>query len=110
MSDFSLNASSYLTYARIPFIETASTLTGTYLDTNNQSGLIYGGMLSKDFLEGNLDVQLEYRREQIYSQDLVDLSFSWKLNKTMYLTTDFEIAKDDVMTTGRVFLNLTKRF
>ncbi|MFM2290276.1 MAG: hypothetical protein RIS29_89 [Bacteroidota bacterium] len=110
MSDFSLNASSYLTYARIPFIETAITLTGTYLDTNNQSGLIYGGMLSKDFLEGNLDVQLEYRREQIYSQNLIDLSFSWKLNKTMYLTTDFEIAKDDVMTTGRVFLNLTKRF
>lgn len=110
MSDFSLNASSYLTYVRIPFINTAITLTGTYLDTNNQNGLIYGGMLSKDFFEGNLDVQLEYRREQIYAQNLIDLSFSWKLNKTMYLTTDFEAAKDDVLTTGRLFINLTKRF
>lgn len=110
MSDATLNASSYVSYARIPWINTSLMLSGSYLKMGLQSGFIYGGTLSKDLLDGNMDIQLEYRREEIYKQHLVDLGVSWKLPKNFFLTTEIEGALDSESLTGRLFLNLTKRF
>ena len=45
-SDESMNAISYLTYSKLPFINAWITLTGTALKTAGFSGFVYGGSLS----------------------------------------------------------------
>jgi hypothetical protein len=109
-SSESMNAISYLTYSKLPFINASLTVTGTALKTANLSGLLYGASMSKDFIDGNLAAEIEYRRDLIYSQDITDLSLSWKLSKSLILSTDFEGTLEQGVGTGRVFINLSKRF
>jgi hypothetical protein len=109
-SDESMNAVSYLTYSKLPFIDASLTVTGTALKTANQSGYIFGASMSKDFFNGNLGTEIEYRKDLIFAQDIAELSLSWRLSKTLMLSTDFEGTRDQGNTFGRVFINISKRF
>lgn len=109
-SDESINAMSYLSYSRVPFIDASFTITGTYLKIGNESGFIYGGSLSKDFCKGNVDVELEYRKDLVFRQDIVDVSFSWRFTKNLMLSANVEGTIEQGTTFGRVFLNVTQRF
>jgi len=106
----SMNANSYLTYSKLPLIDASLTVTGTALKTANVSGFLYGASLSKDFIDGNLAAEIEYRKDLIYSQDITDLSLSWRLSKSLMLSTDFEGTLEQGVATGRVFINISKRF
>ncbi len=109
-SNESMNAVSYLTYSKIPLIDASLTVTGTALKTANISGFIYGATLSKDFFDGNFSAELEYRKAQIFEQDIADLSILWRISKSLMLSTDFEATFDSGDALGRVFINLTQRF
>lgn len=109
-SNASTNAVSYLTYSKIPFINTSITVTGTALKTANVSGYIFGGALSKDFFDDNLSAEVEYRKDLIFTQDIADISIFWRINKSFMLSADFETTFDHGDALGRVFINLTKRF
>ena len=109
-SQASTNAVSYLTYSKIPFIDASITLTGTTLKTANVSGYIYGGSLSKDFFDGNLSAEIEYRKDLIFTQDIADLSVFWRINKSLMLSTDLEATFEQGNMVSRVFINLSKRF
>jgi hypothetical protein len=107
-SDASMNAISYLTYSKIPLLDASVTVTGTALQTANLSGFIYGASMSKDF--GNLSAEIEYRKALIFAQDIAELSLSWRLSKSIMLSTDFEATLEQGEASGRVFINLSKRF
>ena len=109
-SQASMNAVSYLTYSRVPLIDASFTVTGTALKTASLSGFIYGASISKDFLDGNLSAEVEYRKAQIFQQDIADVSVFWRINKSLMLSADFETTFDNGDALGRVFINLTKRF
>jgi len=104
----SMNAISYLTYSKIPLIDASVTVTGTALQTSNFSGFIYGASMSKEF--GNLSAEIEYRKALIFAQDIAELSLSWRLSKSLMLSTDFEATLEHGETSGRVFLNISQRF
>lgn len=107
-SNESMNAISYLTYSKIPWIDASATITGTALQTANMSGFIYGASMSKDF--GNLSAEVEYRKALIFEQDIAELSLSWRLSKSLMLSTDFEGTLEHGEASGRVFINITQRF
>jgi hypothetical protein len=109
-SDESMNAVSYLTYSKLPWIDASLTVTGTTLKTANQSGYIFGASMSKDFFNGDLGAEIEYRKDLIFSQDIAELSLSWRLSKTLMLSADFEGTRDQGSNLGRVFINISKRF
>ena len=106
----SSNAVSYLTYSNIPFIDASRTLTGTALKTSYLSGYIYGASMSKDFFDGNLSAEIEYRKDLIFMQDIADISVFWRINKNWMLSADYEATFDHGDALGRIFANLTIRF
>lgn len=109
-SQASTNAVSYLSYSNVPLIDASITLTGTALKTANVSGYIVGASMAKDFFDGDLSAEFEYRKDLIFVQDIADVSVFWKINKSFMLSADFEATFDNGDAIGRVFLNLTKRF
>ena len=64
--------------------------------------------MSKEF--GNLSAEIEYRKALIFAQDIAELSLSWRLSKSLMLSTDFEATLEHGETSGRVFLNISQRF
>lgn len=106
----SMNAISYLTYSKIPYLNASLSVTGTALKTSNISGFIYGASLSKDFFNGNLWAELQYRKALIFSQDIAELSFSWRVTKSLMLSLDYEETFEKDNNIGRLFVNLTQRF
>lgn len=103
-------ATSFLSVPKIAGIDASLTLTGTALQTTNLFGYIAGGAISKDFMDGKLNAEIEYRKDLIFTQDIANLSFSWRLNKKLMLSADFETTLDSRHLTERVFINLTQRF
>ncbi len=110
IAEESLNAISYLSYSSLPWINASIMLTGTALKTANLSGFIYGICMSKDFLNGKLAADIEYRKAQIFEQDIAELSLSWRISKNLFLSTNYEISFESDNTFQRLFLNITKRF
>ena len=107
----SMNAISYLTFSKLPWIDASLTLSGTALKTANLSGFLYGASMSKDFIDGNLAAEIEYRKDLIYHEDIAELGLSWRLSKSLILSADFEgTVVMGGYTTSRVFLNISKRF
>ena len=109
-SDESMNAISYLTFSKLPFINSSLTLTGTALSTANMSGFIYGASMSKEFFDGKLAADIEYRKALIFAQDIAEISLSWRISKKLLLTTNYELSFEAENTFQRLFINLTQRF
>ena len=106
----SMNAISYLTYSKLPFIDASLTLTGTALKTANLSGFIYGGSLYKDFLGGNLSAEIEYRKAPIFEEDIAELSLMWRITKNLMLSGNVEATYEQNNILTRVFFNIAQRF
>lgn len=106
----SLNAVSYLTYSNLPWINSSLTLTGTALKTANINGFIYGASMSRDFLDGKLAAEIEYRKALIFAQDIAELSIFWRISKNLMLSTDLEMTIEQNTIFSRSFINLSYRF
>jgi len=104
------NAITYLTYSKLPFIDTSVTLTGTALNISTNSGYIYGINISKDFFDGKLSVDGEYRKAQIFNQDIAELDFLWHISEKFILSLNTEITWDNDLTLGRIFVHFSRRF
>lgn len=106
----SVNAISYLTYSKLPFIDASLTLTGTALKTTNLSGFIYGASMYKDFLNGNLSAEIEYRKAQIFEEDIAEFSLMWRITTNLMLSGNVEATFEQNNTSTRVFFNIAQRF
>lgn len=118
-SSASFNTGSYVTYSQLPFIDVAANVNFSYLKTNYVDGTIYGGSLSKDFVNGNVNADLSYKyinylfnnTSSTLKQHVLNLNLSWRISKKIYLSTDFEATLDsDGNPDGRLFLNISRRF
>ena len=124
-----LNAYSYLTYSNLPLIDASGTISTTALRTQNMNGMVYAVSLSRDFIEGKLFTELQYRISnynfnqtalrinlpaslQVSStlQNIAELSLNWRLNKKLMLTADFEATFEKDVNYGRLFINISQRF
>jgi len=117
-SNQSLNGYSYLTFSQIPFIDASITIDATALKTTYMNGTIYGASLSRDFFNGKLYVDLSYQKVKYtfatttqLLEDNADINFSWRFNRKLFFTVDFEAMKDtNSNLQGRIFFNITQRF
>ena len=106
----SMNAMSYLTYSNLPWINASLTVSGTALRSVNQSGFIYGANMTKDFLQGKLALDVEYRKAQIFAQDIAQIGVLWRITNDLILSADMEATFEDSNTNARLFFNISKRF
>jgi hypothetical protein len=118
-NNYSINGYGYLTHTNIPWINASATINFTALRTSYVNGTIYGGNLSRDLYKGKVYADLSYRyvnyqftnSAEPLKQNIGELSFSWRIKKKLMLSADIEGTFDSNSNlSGRLFLNLTKRF
>lgn len=116
-SGASANGYSYLTFPQLPF-GTSLTVDITALNTTYLNGLIYGGSLSRDFLNGKLFTELTYRYVDYtfitstkFQQNIGELNLSWRITKKLILSADLEATVNPGKNLqGRAFINISQRF
>jgi hypothetical protein len=111
------NYGGYITYSRIPGIETSATVSFSRLSGSYTEGDIWSANLSKPIVFG-LDVMLGYRftsyKFRTGINELKQHSASINLNtyllKPVLLNFTYEGNFEDTRTSGRFLANLTYRF
>ncbi len=114
----SRNLYTYISFSRIPVINTAATISATFLETSYISGRVYGIHLSHDLISGILFAGLSYRyidynfyHEEIpVAQHSLDINLNWRFLKTFFMSLNYESAFENEITFNRLYINLTKRF
>jgi hypothetical protein len=114
----SLNINTYLNYSNVPILNISATINATMLETSYMNGRVYGITLSRDFIQGKLFTEFEYRMvdytflngTSTLKQDIAELSLSWRLSKKLMISADYELSIEDGNNLHSVYLNLTKRF
>ncbi|MCG6914392.1 hypothetical protein LJE86_10795 [bacterium BMS3Abin03] len=111
------NYGGYITYSRIPFVETGLTLSFTDLSSTYIKGEIFGARIYKDFNVG-FGVSAYYSNTRYkFSQDIKDVtqqSFSLSINTILlnpvYVSIIYEGIFQGILTSGRILLDLSYRF
>lgn len=114
----SKNASAYLSYSRLPWIETAISLNGTYLNTQYMDGIQYGVNLSHDFAHGKLMTTMNYRIVDYnftnsptgLFQNIGELSLSYRVMKKLSITSNYELTLEKSNMFHRVYVGIIQRF
>ena len=114
----SINGNVYITFPRVPLINTQFTADAILLQTPYVNGKMYSGTLSRDFANGKLNTDISYRyidyqfvSTAIFRQHIAELSLYYRLTKKLFISTNFEATLDsDNNSDGRLFINLTQRF
>lgn len=108
----------YCTFAKIPGIDAALSLTTTLLETGYMDGMIIGAGISRLFLSGKLSTGLGYKYvnydyiqwDSKTTQHIPEVNLNWRLLKklscSLYLEGTFE--KSSIF--NRVYINITQRF
>jgi len=118
----SVNANAYLGYTNLPF-NLATTITATGFKSGTTKGTVYGISLSRDFISGNINAEIEYRlANYLYGnsllptkQNIAAFSLSWRLAKKLTLSANVEATFENdnagqPNNAGRAFLNISQRF
>jgi len=115
----SSNGYGYVTYSQLPWIDVSITVDATALKTPYfTNALIYGGSLSKDFIDGKVYTELSYHYADfkyitsgVFQQHIGELSLSWRIAKKLMLSADLEVTKEvGGVLQKRAFFNLSQRF
>ena len=117
-SKSSSNEYAYITIPDLPLINASMTIDATLLNTGYLSGLIYGGSLSRDFVNGKLYTELSFRHVNYTLktttnelENIGGLSMSWRITKKLLLSADFEGSLDTYnKLQWRSFINISQRF
>lgn len=114
----SINGYSYITYSQLPLILTSISLSNTILKSSYLDGMIYGISLSRDIINGKVFSEFQYRHVNYnyknsnltLKQQIVELSFSWRIAKKLTLTADFEATHEADTNYSRIYVSLIHRF
>ena len=117
-SDQSLNGYSYLTYSQLPLIDASITINATALKTSYMTGMIYGGLLSRDFFNGKFYAELSYQNvnytytttTQLQEKN-IGIDISWLITRKLIFSMNYQSIKDtNSNSQGQLFFNITQRF
>lgn len=112
------NASVYVSYSRVPWLDASLSMSTSYMKTAYLDGFQYGINASKDIMNGKLYATLNYRLVDYnfvnsptnMLQHISDFSLSWKIAKKLSLITDYELSFEGPQRYNRIYLSLVKRF
>ncbi len=113
-----MNINGFLTYAQVPVVKAAVSLTLNELQTSYVKGFIYGLRLDKDYLKGKLNWGINYRYvnytylnssgkllEHIGSTDL-----SFQFSRKFSMSINYEGTFEQQNIYHQIYCNLIKRF
>lgn len=114
----SKNLMGNVTYSRVPFLKLSATATVTLLQSAYLDGRIIGIRLTKEIIKGKVNGNAAYRNvhyrflssTSTLDQNIVSLNLSWRIQKRLSLSANFESTFEKPRRTGRIRLNLIKRF
>lgn len=108
----------YCTFAKIPGIDAALSLTTTLLETGYMDGMIIGAGISRVFLSGRLSTGLGYKYvnydyiqwDSKTTQHIPEVNLNWRLLKKLSCSLYFEGTFEKSSIFNRVYINITQRF
>ncbi len=114
----SRNIYAYLTFSQIPWIKASFTFSTTQLETSYLKGGIYGVRMSKDLIKAKLFGEFNYRRVRYQyglsdfslSQQIGGLNLSWRIQKKLTLSVNYEGVFQTNSIQNRIYANLIQRF
>lgn len=108
----------YLTFAKIPGVNTMANLSATFLETSYLRGTIFSVTLNKDISPGKLSAGAGYKffrqhflvNDAKVSQHIPELNVNWNITRSLLMSLYYEGSLDNYLTSQRLFLNVTQRF
>lgn len=107
----------FVTWSRIPALDASLNVSANLMQTAYLDGQVYGARLTKDFSQ-KLSMMLHYRWVNFdyvnsvssLTQNIAEVDFSYRFNKKLYLSVNFEatVQKEDIY--NRLYLSLRKKF
>lgn len=107
-----------VTYSRVPIIKSSATVNVTLLQSGYMEGRIIGIRLTRDIIRGKVSGTLNYRKvhykfissDSFLNQDIFGVNLSWRIQKRLSLSVNYEGNFERLKNIDRVRVNLTKRF
>ncbi len=111
------NIDASVSYTNIPFIESTSTFSYSYLSGSYVNGSIFGIRLSKYLYNPAIDFALSFRKTayhfpaggDIYIQNSIGADAVFSFFKPVYFTISYEGIFQKQRTNGRIFIDVTTR-
>ena len=112
------NLYSYISFTRIPGLNSSATLSAMILETVYMSGSILSVGLNRDIVPGKFNAGIGYRYinykfsggESSLVQHSPDLDLTWRIMKKLSCALYYEGTFDTTSEFNRIYINLTQRF
>jgi len=112
------NLYTYVTFSKVPWINSSATLSATLMETAYLSGQIYSAGLSRDVLPGKIYGGIGYRyvsykfqnSETPLVQNMAEMNLTWRMMKKLSCSLNYEGTFEKGRNYDRIYVNLTQRF
>jgi hypothetical protein len=112
------NTNGFLSYSQIPWIKSTMTLSANLIQTSYITGTIYGTRLDKDFLEGKMNLGLNYRYVDYkyqnstgnLKQHIGEVELSYQFSRNFSISANYEGTYETQTNYHSIYLSIIKRF
>jgi hypothetical protein len=114
-----LNGNAFLTFTQVPFINASATISATTLTSFNIKNMtIYEISLMRDFLKGNVNLEVEYRlgnyqyknSTSSVLQNIAAMSLFWRIAKKTSISANFEATFENTGNYANIYFTISQRF
>jgi hypothetical protein len=115
-----LNVNGFLTFSKVPGINSSVTFSTNWIKSSYVNGMIYGVQLDKELVPSKLSAGINYRLvDNNYLnatsgnrslQHMAALELSWQISKKMYFSANYDGTFDKSNKYHSIYVSLTQRF
>jgi len=115
-----LNINGFLTFSKVPGINSSVTFSTNWIKSSYVDGMIYGVQLDKELVPSKLSGGINYRLvDNKYLnansgprslQHMAALEFSWQISKKMYFSANYDGTFEKSNKYHSIYVSLTQRF
>ncbi len=115
-----LNVNGFLTFSKVPGINSSLTFSTNWIKSSYVDGMIYGVQLDKELVPSKLSAGINYRLvDNKYLnatsgprslQHMAALELSWQISKKMYFSANYDGTFDKSNKYHSIYVSLTQRF
>ena len=113
-----LNANGYLSFSKVPWINSSINLSTNWLKSSYVDGMIYGIRLDREIIPSKLSggvfyrlVDYKYLNTSSKSlQQMADIELMWQITRKIYFSANYDGTFDKSNKYHSIYLSLVKRF
>ncbi|BBE18064.1 hypothetical protein AQPE_2224 [Aquipluma nitroreducens] len=115
-----LNVNGFLTFSKVPGINSSVTFSTNWIQSSYVDGMIYGVQLDKELVPSKLSAGINYRLvDNKYLnatsgprslQHMAALELSWQISKKMYFSANYDGTFEKSNKYHSIYVSLTQRF